>query len=321
MRRALREPGSAASAPRLDGAPPRWDSCPPNRVLLQIISAPATTRRSRMHNPDKLPHHASFGGSPAAPQQPAAVSRLASCLLAAGALATILHPSPTPPPPSRPPTPPPTPPSSGGTSARRATASLRRRASSATATPTTWAPRRAASTRPPTAACTGTRSSTTSRCSRSGRWGVAMADPNIVWAGTGEGKIRSHVSVGQGVYKSTDAGATWTLMGLERTGRTPAARHPPRQPGHRVHLRHGARLRAAARARRLPHRPTGAPPGSTSCSSTRTRAARTSRWTRRTRGCSSRAPGSSRSTPGGAPPADPAAACTFRATGATPGRS
>ena len=54
-----------------------------------------------------------------------------------------------------------------------------------------------------------------------GSLGVAQADPNIVWAGTGEGKIRSHVSVGQGVYKSTDAGATWTLMGLEQTGRIP----------------------------------------------------------------------------------------------------
>ena len=54
-----------------------------------------------------------------------------------------------------------------------------------------------------------------------GSLGVAQTDPNIVWAGTGEGKIRSHVSVGQGVYKSTDAGATWTLMGLEQTGRIP----------------------------------------------------------------------------------------------------
>jgi len=50
---------------------------------------------------------------------------------------------------------------------------------------------------------------------------VADTDPNIVWAGTGEGKIRSHVSVGQGIYKTTDAGATWTLMGLEQTGRIP----------------------------------------------------------------------------------------------------
>ena len=30
--------------------------------------------------------------------------------------------------------------------------------------------------------------------------------------------IRSHISVGAGIYKSTDAGKTWKLMGLEKTG-------------------------------------------------------------------------------------------------------
>ena len=140
------------------------------------------------------------------------------------------HP-PTPPPPSKPPTPPSTPPSSGGTSARRATVSPRLRASPAIPTPTTWAPRPAGSTRPPTAVCTGTRSSTTSPSSRSARWASPMSDPNIVWAGTGEGKIRSHVSVGQGIYKSTDAGATWTLMGLEQTGRIPRMVIHPTDPG------------------------------------------------------------------------------------------
>lgn len=54
-----------------------------------------------------------------------------------------------------------------------------------------------------------------------GALSVSMADPNVIWAGTGEGKIRSHISVGQGVYKSTDAGANWTLMGLDATGRIP----------------------------------------------------------------------------------------------------
>jgi photosystem II stability/assembly factor-like uncharacterized protein len=52
-----------------------------------------------------------------------------------------------------------------------------------------------------------------------GSLAVAQSDPNVVWAGTGEGKIRSHISVGQGVYRSVDAGKTWTLLGLEQTGR------------------------------------------------------------------------------------------------------
>ncbi len=50
---------------------------------------------------------------------------------------------------------------------------------------------------------------------------IAPSDRNVVYAGTGEGKIRSHISLGQGVYKSLDGGESWTLMGLERTGRIP----------------------------------------------------------------------------------------------------
>ena len=52
-----------------------------------------------------------------------------------------------------------------------------------------------------------------------GALAVSASNPNIVWAGTGEPFIRSHISIGNGVYKSTDAGRTWTLMGLEATGR------------------------------------------------------------------------------------------------------
>ena len=48
---------------------------------------------------------------------------------------------------------------------------------------------------------------------------VAPSDPNTVWAGTGESCIRSHISVGEGIFKSTDAGKSWTRMGLEKTGR------------------------------------------------------------------------------------------------------
>ena len=52
-----------------------------------------------------------------------------------------------------------------------------------------------------------------------GALAVDPSDANTVWAGTGEAHIRSHISVGQGIYKSQDAGKTWALMGLEQTGR------------------------------------------------------------------------------------------------------
>ena len=53
-----------------------------------------------------------------------------------------------------------------------------------------------------------------------GALAVAESNPDIVWAGTGEGwAVRDMDMMGDGIYKSTDAGDTWTRMGLEATGR------------------------------------------------------------------------------------------------------
>ncbi|MCK5652416.1 MAG: endonuclease/exonuclease/phosphatase family protein, partial [Gemmatimonadetes bacterium] len=52
-----------------------------------------------------------------------------------------------------------------------------------------------------------------------GALAVAPSDPNIIWVGTGETFLRSHISMGWGAFKSTDAGSSWRRVGLERTGR------------------------------------------------------------------------------------------------------
>ena len=53
-----------------------------------------------------------------------------------------------------------------------------------------------------------------------GALAVSASDPSTVWAGTGEGwVIRDNDVMGNGVYRSTDAGKTWTNMGLPESGR------------------------------------------------------------------------------------------------------
>jgi photosystem II stability/assembly factor-like uncharacterized protein len=46
---------------------------------------------------------------------------------------------------------------------------------------------------------------------------VSRSDPNVIYVGMGESCIRGNVSHGDGVYRSTDAGKTWTHLGLEDT--------------------------------------------------------------------------------------------------------
>ncbi len=47
---------------------------------------------------------------------------------------------------------------------------------------------------------------------------VADSDPRTIWVGTGSASIRGNSSVGRGVWKSTDGGATWTFAGLRESG-------------------------------------------------------------------------------------------------------
>jgi photosystem II stability/assembly factor-like uncharacterized protein len=50
-----------------------------------------------------------------------------------------------------------------------------------------------------------------------GALAVSHFDPNVIYAGTGETEIRLDVSWGDGVYKSTDAGRTWSHLGLRES--------------------------------------------------------------------------------------------------------
>ena len=46
---------------------------------------------------------------------------------------------------------------------------------------------------------------------------INQKNPNEIWVGTGEGNPRNSQTSGAGLYRSLDAGKTWTLMGLEKT--------------------------------------------------------------------------------------------------------
>ena len=64
-----------------------------------------------------------------------------------------------------------------------------------------------------------------------GALAVAPSAHETVWAGTGEPwLIRPYYTLGDGVYKSTDAGKTWTNVGLRDTRQIACIRVDPRNP-------------------------------------------------------------------------------------------
>ena len=102
---------------------------------------------------------------------------------------------------------------------------------------------------------------------------VAPSDSNVVYVASGEGLHRPDLSVGDGIYRSADAGRTWTHLGLRDGQQIPALAVDPTQSQSAVRRGAGPSLRtespsAASSARRMAARP-----GKRSSTRTRTPAA------------------------------------------------
>ena len=59
---------------------------------------------------------------------------------------------------------------------------------------------------------------------------VSPSDPDVVYVASGEGLQRPDLSVGDGIYKSTDAGRSWTHLGLRDGQQIPQIIVDPRNP-------------------------------------------------------------------------------------------
>ncbi|MGL6267255.1 MAG: WD40/YVTN/BNR-like repeat-containing protein, partial [Chitinophagaceae bacterium] len=63
-----------------------------------------------------------------------------------------------------------------------------------------------------------------------GSLAIQQNNPSVVWVGTGEGNPRNSISLGEGIYKTLDAGKTWKRMGLEKTRNIHRVLIDPQQP-------------------------------------------------------------------------------------------
>ena len=63
-----------------------------------------------------------------------------------------------------------------------------------------------------------------------GALAVAPSDPNVIYVGSGEGLQRPDLSVGDGIYKTTDGGRTWLHLGLREGQQIPAILVDPKDP-------------------------------------------------------------------------------------------
>ncbi|MBC7901985.1 MAG: glycosyl hydrolase, partial [Gemmatimonadaceae bacterium] len=67
-------------------------------------------------------------------------------------------------------------------------------------------------------------------CQSIGALAIDQKSPRIIYAGTGESNMRNSVSIGDGLYKSTDAGDNWTKIGLDSTEHIAKIAIDPKNP-------------------------------------------------------------------------------------------
>src|ERR1700704_6352466 len=63
-----------------------------------------------------------------------------------------------------------------------------------------------------------------------GALAVSLSNPDVIYVGSGEGLHRPDLSIGDGIYKSTDAGKTWTHLGLRDAQQIAQLAVDPRNP-------------------------------------------------------------------------------------------